>query len=113
MYLIKTKDGVVQTPYSRIEYIENSYRKLEIHLTGGETLKSLFIRQSFEEEVQEIAQKRNFLQTHKSFLVNLDYVRRLDAGGITMESGVQLPVSKARAANVKREYLLFVSGKYR
>lgn len=112
LYLVKTKDGLVRTPYSGIEYIENAYRRQEVHLTGGEVLKSLFIRKSFEEEVREIAEKRNFQQVHKSFLVNLDYVKRLTADEITMESGRCIPVSKARTKEVKREYLLFVSGKY-
>ena len=112
VYLFKTQDGLVQTPYSQIEYIENACRKLEVCLVSGKILKSLFIRKSFEEEIREIAEKKNFLQVHKSFLVNLDYVKQLTMDGIIMESGKQLPVSKARAAKVKREYLLFVSGKY-
>ncbi len=113
LYLVKTKDGLIQTPYSRIEYIENAYRRLEVHLTGGEVLKSLFIRRSFEEEVQEIAERKNFQQVHKSFLVNFDYVKKLTMDEILMESGSQIPVSRARAKQVKKEYLLFVSGKYR
>lgn len=112
-FLLKTKGGLVRIPYSRIEYIENASRKLEVHVNGEEVLKSLFIRKSFEEEIQEIVEKKNFMQVHKSFLVNLDYVKRLTADGLIMESGVQLPVSKAKAAQVKREYLLFVSGKCR
>lgn len=113
MYMVKTKDGLVQTPYSRIEYIENVYRKLEVHLIDGKVLKSLFIRSSFEETVHEIVEKKNFLQIHKSFIVNLAYAKRLTIDNIIMESGKQLPISKARAAEVKRKYLLFVSGKYR
>ena len=62
LYLLKTRDGLVQTPYSRIEYVENAYRRLEVHLAGGEVLKSLFIRKSFEEEVKEIAERKNFQQ---------------------------------------------------
>lgn len=112
VYVFKTKDGLVQTPYFGIEYIESIYRKLEVHLAGGEVLRSLFIRKSFEEEIQEIAKRKNFLQVHKSFLVNLDYVKQLTADGMLMESGRQLPVSKARAAEVKRKYLLFTSEKY-
>ncbi|MDE6846493.1 MAG: LytTR family DNA-binding domain-containing protein [Lachnospiraceae bacterium] len=111
-YLIKTKNGLIQQPYSRIEYVENVNRRLEIHMVDGEILKSLFIRRSFEEEVQEITEKRNFQQIHKSFVVNFDYVKQLTQDSVIMESGIQLPVSKAKAANVKREYLLFVSGKY-
>lgn len=108
--LIKTKEGLLQRPYSKIEYVENAGRKLEVHMTDGEILKSLFIRKSFEEETQEIAAQRNFLQIHKSFLVNLDYVKQLTPDSIIMESGKRLPVSRAKVATVKREYLLFVSG---
>lgn len=108
--LIKTKAGLLQRPYSKIEYVENAGRKLEVHMTDGEILKSLFIRKSFEEETSEIVAQRNFLQIHKSFLVNLDYVKQLTTDSIIMESGKRLPVSRAKAANVKREYLLFVSG---
>lgn len=113
VYLIKTKEGLVQTSYSQIEYIENAGRKLEVHLVNGEILKSLFIRKSFEEEIQEIAETQNFQQIHKSFLVNLDHIKRLTTDSVIMKSGKQLPVSKARTAKVKREYLLFVSGKHR
>lgn len=113
VYLVKTAEGLAKTPYSQIEYIENANRKLEVHLVGGSILKSIFIRRSFEKEIEELALERNFLQVHKSFLVNLDHVRQLGAGVMVMESGRQIPVSKAKAAAVKREYLLFVSGKYR
>lgn len=113
VYLVKTAEGLAKTPYSQIEYIENANRKLEVHLVGGSILKSIFIRRSFEKEIEELAAERNFLQVHKSFLVNLDHVRQLGAGVMIMESGRQIPVSKAKAAAVKREYLLFVSGKYR
>ena len=111
--LFKTKDGLVQMSYSQIEYIESANRKLEVHLVSGEILKSLFIRKSFEEEIQEIAEKNNFQQVHKSFLVNFDYVKQLSVNSMIMESGRQIPVSKAKAARVKREYLLYVSGKYK
>lgn len=113
MYMIKTKDGLIQRPFSGVEYIENVNRRLEVHLSGGEKLQSLFIRKSFEEEIRELAEKNNFGQIHKSFLVNFDYIKQLTQDCVIMESGIRLPVSKSRAAEVKREYLLFISGKYR
>lgn len=112
-YMIKTKNGLLTRACSKIEYIENAGRKLEIHLSDGEILKSLFIRRSFEEEIQELTVHKNFLLIHKSFLVNLNYVKQLTADSITMYSGRQLPVSRANSSKVKREYLLFVSEKCR
>lgn len=111
--LIKTKDGLIQQTYSGIEYIENVSRKLAVHLSDGTILQSLFIRKSFEEEVQEFTDKSNFQQIHKSFLVNLDYVKQLTPDSAILKSGVELPVSKGKAAKVKREYLLYISEKYK
>ena len=113
MYLIKTKTGLQQIPYSKIEYIESVSRKQEVHLSDGLIIESLFIRKSFEEETREASGRRNFLQIHKSFIVNLDYVKQLTPDSIVMNSGKRLPVSKAKAAKVKREYLLFVCEKYK
>ena len=113
VYKVKTKEGLAAVPYSRIEYIENSARTLSIRLTDGKIIKSIFIRKSFDEEIRQLTDAADFLQVHKSFLVNLNYVDRLAQGNITMESGRCIPVSKARSADVKREYLMFVSQKYR
>lgn len=110
-YMIKTKNGLLPMAYSKIEYIESAGRKLEIHLSGGKLLKTLYIRTSFEEEVQALIEHGEFLQIHKSFLVNLDYVQQLTADSIIMSSGKQLPVSRTKAPKVKRDYLLFISEK--
>lgn len=108
-FLVKTKDGLTAIPYSEIEYIENYSRVLNVHLTNGKKIKSIFIRQSFENEISRVAQKRNFLQVHKSFVVNLSRVDRLSSEVIVMESGASVPVSKTRSAAVKREYLKFIA----
>ncbi len=113
VFLVKTKQGLVSVPYSQIEVIENVARRLEVHLWNGETVKSIFIRKSFEEEIGDVVKDRNFLLAHKSYLVNLNYVKKLRRSDVIMESGRIIPVSKARATDVKKEYLLFVSEKYR
>ena len=99
-------------PYSKIEYIENYSRVLNIWLTDGELIKSIFIRKSFNEEIKEIAEDKSFIQVHKSFLINMRYVKKLTQKTVLMESGKSIPVSKNRAADVKKEYLLFVTDYY-
>lgn len=108
-YIVKTKNGLQPIACSKIEYIENAGRKLEVHLSDGSLLKSLFIRTSFEEAIQELVEHKNFSQIHKSFLVNLNYVKQLAPDSVITHSGEQLPVSRAKPQTVKREYLLFVS----
>ena len=113
LYLVKTKGGFVSIPYSKIEYIENASRVLDIHLTDGENIKSIFIRKSFDTEIEELLNDKSFLQVHKSFVINLKHVKRLTMNNVVMESGKSIPVSKARSAGAKKEYLIFASEQYR
>lgn len=113
VYTVKTKEGLVAIPYSKIEYIENYSRTLNICLTDGRIIQSIFLRKSFDEETRQIIENDSFIQVHKSFLVNLYHVDKLAPGNIIMESGASIPVSKARSTDVKKEYLKFVSEQYR
>lgn len=112
IYPVKTKDGLMAVSYSKIEYIENYSRVLNIWLTNGETIKSIFIRKSFNEEIKEILEDKRFIQVHKSFLINMDYVKKITQGSVLMESGKTIPISKTRTAEVRKEYLLFASEQY-
>ncbi len=112
-YPVKTREGLVSVSYSDIVYIENSARALEVHLTDGRSVRSIFIRKSFDEEIKEIAEDDSFVRVHKSFLVNMNYIKSLIQGLCCMEDGRSIPVSKTRAADVKREYLNFVTEQYR
>lgn len=112
LYPVKTKTGLQSVPYSKIEYVENASRMLNVHLTDGGTITSIFIRKSFEEELGELIHNSCFLQVHKSFLINLNHVKKLDRNTVLMGSGAIIPVSKKNTSNVKRQYLLFVSEQY-
>lgn len=112
VYTVKTKEGLVAIPYSKIEYIENYSRTLNICLTDGRCVQSIFIRKSFDEETRQITENSDFVQVHKSFLVNLYHVDKLAPGSVIMENGARIPISKARTADVKKEYLKFVSEQY-
>lgn len=111
-YTVKTKEGLVSIPYSKIEYIENYSRTLNVCLTDGRSIQSIFIRKSFADETRQITENDSFIQVHKSFLVNLRHVNKLAPANIIMDSGAIIPVSKARTADVKKEYLKFVSRQY-
>lgn len=113
LFPVKTKTGLVSVPCHQIEYIENVSRKLELHLTNGEKITSIYIRSSFDEEIKELLHAGNFLSVHKSFLVNLNYVRKLAPDHITMINGDSIPVSKKNSFQVKKEYLSFISEQYK
>lgn len=111
-FLIKTRDGLESAAYSRIEYVENSSRTLTVYLADGRYVRSIFIRKSFDDEIRSLVNDRCFVQVHKSFVINLKYVWKLGQGSVVMESGREVPVSKSRMADVKREYLAYALERY-
>lgn len=53
-----------------------------------------------------------FLQSHKSYLVNLDRVRQFNGDNFLMENGVYIPVSQSRRKEVRQRFLNFVNQTY-
>ena len=88
LFQVRTKEGTVSVPYSGIEYIENYSRTLNVCLADGGSIRSIFIRKSFDEEIREIAADRSFLQVHKSFLINMEHVRKLGQADIVDRKSV-------------------------
>ncbi|MEH2943031.1 LytTR family DNA-binding domain-containing protein [Lachnospiraceae bacterium KK002] len=113
LYLVKTRTGMISIPCSKIEYIENSSRMLNVHLTDGAVITSIFIRKSFDDEIRDLITEKSFIQVHKSFLVNLNHIKKLEGNSIIMDNGAQIPVSKKNTASVRRQYLMFISEQYR
>ncbi len=112
LYSVKTKKGLISIPYSNIEYIENASRLLHLHQTDGKTITSIFIRKSFEDEVNELSYNSCFLKIHKSFIVNMNFIQKLEGNNIVMRSGAIVPISQKNTTNVKRQYLLFLSKQF-
>ena len=106
---VNTAQGIQQIFYHEIEYVENSARALHIFAVNGEEIVSRLLRKSFENGISCLLSSSEFIQTHKSFIVNLSQVRLYELNLMTMRSGAQIPISKSRQTQVKRAYLKYIS----
>lgn len=113
LYPVKTKEGIQTISCFDIEYVENSSRIIQVYLNHGGIVKSVFIRKTFEEEAIDLIQNKNFIQVHKSFIVNMQYINKLLQDEIIMENGNHIPVSKKKSSEVKRIYLSYMTERYR
>ena len=59
-------------------------------------------------ELQEELKGLGFMRTHQSFLVNMRYVQKISSYVLTLTTGEELSVPKARYQDVKQEYAAFV-----
>lgn len=82
-----------------ISYIEFSVRSATIH-AGTRVLRTHEKLSSLQQRVDS-----RFIQCHKSYLVNMDYVIGFQGNTLELCGGVEIPVSQSRA-KVTRETLL-------
>lgn len=98
-------DGCWRTVDARnILYAEATSHKSAVHLHGGEVL---YINQNFSDLLPRLNGKR-FCRSHFSILVNLEHVYRLTDSTLILDNGRELPVSRSRQKELKKQYIAFI-----
>ena len=76
--------------------------------------KNLFIteKQTFSiykklDEIQLLLNEMGFVRAHRSFLINMRYIEKISSYIMTLTTGKEISVPKARYQEVKRTYLSF------
>ena len=59
------------------------------------------------DELEEDLQGMGFVRTHRSFLVNMRYIEKINSYIVTLTNGKELSFPKSRYPDVKRNYALF------
>lgn len=107
--LIKSRDGIVNINTDRLMFVQNVSRVMRIYMADGEVVESVYIRQTFEEELKELFKNVRFIQPHKSFVINLDYVEKMLLHDFVMRGGTVVPISRNNLTATKKRYLEYLS----
>ncbi|MCL2821426.1 MAG: LytTR family DNA-binding domain-containing protein [Oscillospiraceae bacterium] len=103
-YLEVTVDRVaVRIPLKDIAYIEIHAHYGMIH-TIKETIKS---RMTLDEAEQQLSDK-TFLRTHRSFLVNMRYIKSVDDNDFILSNGDIVPIRKNDKLKIKQTYMDYI-----
>jgi DNA-binding LytR/AlgR family response regulator len=95
----------LKIPIRHILYIESSLHQCLIH-TDRETIKC-------SEKLGDISRRvpKNFRLCHKSYLVNMDRVYKLEMNRVCLDSGEMLPVSRAQNAGFTEDFFRYIGEK--
>lgn len=85
---------------SNIVYCEVQGRKIYVHKTGSAAVSYYGRLEELEHRVD-----RRFFKCHRSYLVNLDYVRGCQAGRVLLPQGESIPVSRLRERELTQALL--------
>ena len=109
--LVKSKSTMVTIRFDSILYLESAGHVVTIH-TQTEN-------HSCYDRLEKVLERlpESFLQCHKSYIVNLNEIQRIEGNRILMTNGTEIPISKSRYGDTRSrdfrymEGLLFSEGK--
>lgn len=89
-----------------ILYMETFQHKVKIHLANKENIE---LRGTLGELAEQVPEHK-FAQPHKSYLVNLDYIDRLNKQEIIMTNGDLIPVGRSKSGSFHERLRNFLKG---
>lgn len=109
VFLVKTKQNITAVPVHNIVCVENISRILCFTLKDSSTIESICNRESFEKHLSPLIENSAFIQPHKSFLVNMDYIQSISSKELYLDNGKRVPISRNNSRSTKTAYLKYLS----
>lgn len=100
--LIETADGATHISADRITYIEAFGRKTAVHLSDDTIIDCTMSISKF-----SAMQVNGFVSSHRSYIVNLRYVRSIGKVQITLDNGDNIPISRRLYNEVSKKFIDF------
>ena len=103
-FAFQTQVGEVFVDLSLVEYIEIYSHWLMVHIKGNECLKCYGSLSDMEHELNDY----DFVRTHKSYLVNCEYIFSIERNQIVLDDKTTIPVSRYKVEMVKEKFRNFL-----
>lgn len=97
-YAFKTEEGIITLDLDEIFYFEYLARKVVIHGTEGNYIARYKLK-----ELMEKFEQYNFASPHKSFIVNMFYIKSIKGFDIFIENGDKIPLAQKRAVGAVKK----------
>jgi len=100
--VLRQKGAPISIPFRDIFFIESQGQTVEIHTTE----ETITVYESLENIMRSLPME--FFQCHKSYIVNMSKIRRIQSGDIHLKNGERVPVSRAKINATKEAYVSFM-----
>lgn len=99
---LKLHGSILSLKVADIIYIESIRDYQYIYLLGKDAPEKVRLTM---ETIEGQLSRYGFIRVHKGYLVNYQYIRRIDATDILLTSGARVPVSKRKLQEVREKYM--------
>ena len=107
-FAVKDTEGrVTKVVLNQLMCVEAMGHYVVLHLTNGTTIKTLM---AFSALTEPLLSREDFIQAHRSYVVNLRYVHRIGKHELIMLNGAQIPLPKSRHQQLSDRFREFIFG---
>lgn len=102
--IVKSSEGIQKIRLSTILYVEVVSRTVYYYLLSGKVVKCL---EPFALVSEKLLNYDNFLKSHRSYIVNMQYIDTIDTKQITLQTSAIVPIAQGKASDIKQQYLAY------
>lgn len=102
--VLTSRIGIHKVHLSELIYVEAQNRKVIYYTTSGEQIVCTDL---FSSVCDNLLQHHEFIQVHRSFLVNMNYIRSIGITDMQLHNGKNIPLAQRRVNDIKKHYLAF------
>lgn len=102
--VVKSSDGIQRILVSGLVFAEVTGRKVLYHLLSGKVIECT---EPFSPVCDLLMKFGHFVKTHRSYIVNMQYVDTIDDHRVTLQTGGSVPVAQGKGKEIKHRYLAY------
>ncbi len=107
-FTVKDTEGrITKIIWSQLMYLEAMGHYVVLHHANGTTTKTLM---AFSSLLEPLLSQGDFIQSHRSYVVNLRYIHRIGKHELVMLNGAQIPLPKSRYQQLTDRFHDFIFG---
>jgi DNA-binding LytR/AlgR family response regulator len=102
--VVKSNEGIQRILISNLVFAEVIGRNVLYHLLSGKVIECT---ESFSSACDNLMKYGQFIKSHRSYVVNMQYIDTIDNHQVTLQTLSRIPISQGKAREIKERYLAY------
>lgn len=102
--IVKSNEGIQKIVIQNLVFAEIIGRNVLYHLLSGKVIECT---DSFVSVCDNLLKYDRFIKTHRSYIVNMQYVDTVENHQVTLQTLSSVPIAQGKAREIKQRYLAF------
>lgn len=102
--VVKSSEGIQRILLSNLVYAEVAGRNVFYHLISSKVIECT---EPFLTVCEKLLKYSRFIKTHRSYIVNMQYIDTIGNNTIKMQTQSSVPIAQGKTREIKEKYLAF------